>query len=446
MPPHNLAFIDPGMRLTPFLCAAATELPAGVRPVFYARRPKPRSILRRCGHEPAPQRLYWMRHSWIGRNNGAAGSGKHAPDIDPDALMAGLRLTRDRSAVATASPAYRAVEHSVRELLDRTAPDGLFCWNGSGLAAGIATQLARQQGIPIAFGENGYLPGTMQLDPIGVNAAASFGPAHTDLGEILALAWTDRERETLHRLLDGYRRGERIAPQVPRPRGLGASPLAYVHQALLDLRNREPRRHANRLVPRPPGPLPERFVFFPLQVCQDSQLTVHSPVYGNRLDDAIADLVAALAEAAPDTRLVVKLHPADRHKTDYDPVIRRFPEVTWLDGGDVRRILPAAAAVVTVNSTVGLEALVFERPVIVLGNAAYGFDGLVHRVTDRAQVPAALAQALHQAPDPETVFSYLLFLYFKAFTHAHPGDYSTASKQHFCRRLVQTLGLAEPTD
>ncbi|MCG6942428.1 MAG: capsular biosynthesis protein [Thiohalocapsa sp.] len=441
MPRRTIAFIDPGMRLAPFLCAASAELPATIQSAFYARRPKPRSILRNCGHAPAPERIGALR-----RRRGAAGSYWHAPDIDPDALMAGLRLPRHREAVATASPEYRAVERSVRDFLDHRAPDGLFCWNGSGLAAGIAAQIAGYHGIPVAYGENGYLPGTMQLDPMGVNAAASFGPAHTRLEQILALQWTDSERDTLRQLLDGYRRGERVAPRVPRPRELSASPLAYLVQALIDLRDREPRRRINRLVPHPPPALPERFVFFPLQVRQDSQLTVHSPVYGPRLDEAIADLVAALAEVAPDTGLVVKLHPADRHKTDYDPVIRRFPQVLWLDGGDVRRILPAAAAVVTVNSTVGLEALVFDRPVIVLGNAAYGFDGLVHRVAGRAEVGATLARALSRAPNAETTFKYLLFLYFKAFAHAHPGDYSTGSKQQFCARLLETLKLADTTD
>jgi capsular polysaccharide export protein len=439
MPSHTLAFIDPGMRLAPFLCAAGAELPAWVRPVFYALRPKPRSILHKCGRTPAPARLASLR-----RARNATSAGEHAPDIDPQTLLAGLRLDRDREAVATASPVYRAVERSVRDFLDQSAPDGIFCWNGSGLAAGIAAQIAQHQGIPVAFGENGYLPGTMQLDPIGVNAAASYGPAHLDLQQILALRWSDAERERLHRLLAAYRRGERAGPRVPRPPGLRASPFAYLMQAWIDLKTRTPRRRVNRLVPPSPPALPERFVFFPLQVRQDSQLTVHSPVYGARLDEAIADLVAALAAVAPDTRLVVKLHPADRHKTDYDPVIRGFPQVIWLGGGDVRRILPNATAVVTVNSTVGVEALVFERPVIVLGSAAYGFDGLVHLVRERAALPATLAQALARPPAADTIFRYLLFLYYKAFTHAHPGDFSAVSKQQFCERLLSTLGLDEP--
>jgi capsular polysaccharide export protein len=438
MTPRTLAFIDPGMRLTPFLCAAVHQLPAGVRPAFFALRPKPRSILHRCGHAAAPTR----KNTDVQHRTGAR-AGQPGADIDADTLMAGLRLDADRAAVASASPRYRAIEASVRGFLDRADPAGVFCWNGSGLAAGIAAQIARDRGISVAYGENGYLPGTMQLDPLGVNAAASFGPAHTELRQILSLRWTDAERDTLHAVLEAYRRGERHVPAVRRPPGLRASPLAYLRQALSDLRRWEPRQPGNRLVPQPPPALPERYVFFPLQVRQDSQLTVHSPVYGHRLDEAVADLVAALTDVAPDTRLVVKLHPADRHKTDYDPVIRRFPQVVWLDGGDIRQILHSAAAVVTVNSTVGVEALVFDRPVIVLGNAVYGFDGLVRPVTDRAALPAALSDALDAGNDPETTRRYLLFLYFKALTHAHPDDYSTASTRHFCDRLIHILNLAD---
>ena len=81
------------------------------------------------------------------------------------------------------------------------------------------------------------------------------------------------------------------------------------------------------------------------------------------------------------------------------------------------------------------------KPVVVLGSAVYGFEGLVHRVADRAELPAALRGALHTAPDPGTIRQYLLFLYFKALTHAHPNDHSDASTGAFCARLSQILGL-----
>ncbi len=434
MPNRTLAFIDPGMRLTPYLCAAAEGLPASVRPVFLASRPKPRSMLRRSGHRPAG-----IDSRRLGPRTGADSG--HGADIDPEALMETLRLQRDRDAVTGKTRAFRAVERSVRAFLDEQTPHGIFCWNGSGLAAGLATQMARHRGIPVAFGENGYLPGTMQLDPLGVNAAASFGPAGTTLAHILERTWTEEQRQSLNALLDDYRRGKSFVPGRTRPPGLRASPLAYVQQAMLDLRNRAPRQQQpmNRLVPARTPALPERFLFFPLQVRQDSQLTVHSPVYGPRLDLAIGDLVDALAQVAPGFQLVVKLHPADRHKTNYDPSIRRFPKVIWIGAGDVRDILRTATAVVTVNSTVGVEALVFGKPVVVLGDAVYGFDGLIHLVRERTQLIDAVSSALSAPTDDARVSSYLRYLYFDALTHAHPNDYSEASTSRFRKRLIEVL-------
>jgi capsular polysaccharide export protein len=447
--PKTIAFIDPGMRLTPYLCAALTELPADIRPVFFALRPKPRSILRQCGYPLAPQRSLWAGRIWPHRiwanaSTPEAESRQAAPDIDIDreALVAGLRLPSDREAVRSASADYRALLGALQDFLDRTAPDGLFCWNGSGLAASLAAQIASRQGIPVAYGENGYLPGTTQIDPKGVNADSSFGPAHTSLEQILPLQWSESENATLDRVLQHYRGDKAFTPTAQRPRELRASTLAYLEQALIDWRTRQPRPRINRLIPKTPPPLPGRYVLFPLQVRQDSQLTVHSPLYGNRLDAIIAGLVDALSLVAPEVLLVVKLHPADRRKTDYDPVIRGFPDVLWLDGGDIRALLPAAEAVVTVNSTVGVEAMIFNRPVVVLGRALYGFEGLVHLVTARDQLSDVLRRALKSTPDPEITRRYLAFLYFKALTRAHPNDYSHASKRHFCERLIETLGMA----
>lgn len=427
--PKTIAFIDPGMRLTPYLCAALSELPADMRAVFFALRPKPRSILRQCGYPLAPKRRFWGTRLSNPR-----------PAIDRDALLARLRLHSDREAVASENAAYQALLAALQDFLDQTAPDGLFCWNGSGLAASLAAQLASHRGIPIAYGENGYLPGTMQIDPMGVNADSSFGPAHTTLEAILSHQWSRSEYEAIDSLLQQYRGGATFTPRVGRPRELRAAPLAYLEQALIDWRARGPRPRINQLIPKTPPSLPKHYVLFPLQVRQDSQLTVHSPLYGNRLDGIIARLVEALSEVAPELHLVVKLHPADRHKTDYDAVIRRFPEVFWLDGGDIRRLLPDAEAVVTINSTVGVEAMMFNRPVVVLGRAFYGFDGLVHRVTATDQLSPVLRRALNTTPDADRLRHYLAFLYFKALTRAHPNDYSRASKENFRIRLIKTLG------
>lgn len=425
-----IAFVDPGMRLAPFLCMAVRRLPESVGAVFLAGRPKSRSILIKSGQRVYPAERHPQGHPSV-----------EDLKLDRDQLLAGLRLPRDRDAVAQDTAHFRRVVAAVHAFLVDSAPRGVFCWNGSGLAAGVAAQLARARGIPVAYGENGYLPGTMQLDPLGVNAAASFGAAHISLSQVLEREWTEAQYRELQAVLDTYRRGGKLQPEQRRPRKLRASALAYLQQGLIDLRTRQPNMKGNRLVPEHPPALPERFVFFPLQVRQDSQLTVHSPVYGNGLDQAVDDLSSALAARAPDTRLVVKLHPADRRKTDYDAVIRRHPDVVWIGSGDVRDILRRSSAVVTVNSTVGVEALVFDKPVVVLGNAAYGFDGLVHPISARDQLADALSAALSTPPDADITMRYLAFLYFEAFTRAHLDDYGPRSLGAFCERLLRVLKL-----
>ena len=58
-------------------------------------------------------------------------------------------------------------------LLQSRKVDGVFVWNGSGLAASVAREVAKHYGVPVVYGENGYFPHTIQIDSQGVNNAAS---------------------------------------------------------------------------------------------------------------------------------------------------------------------------------------------------------------------------------------------------------------------------------
>jgi capsular polysaccharide export protein len=349
-------------------------------------------------------------------------------------LIGRLRTDSDRERVRRRAPELRRLAGELEAFLQRTRPAGIFVWNGSGLAASVAEQLARRRGIPVVFGENGYLPGTLQLDPEGVNAFSSIRH-HWSLERIRAIRWRDDQRESLRRLLADYRNDRLPRAEGPRRR-IRASWLAYLQQSLHDLRHRDLDQPGNRLIPREAARLPERFAFFPLQVRDDSQLTIHSPIYGNRLGEAVTDLRHALREAAPGLALVVKLHPADFRKTDYDPLVRAFPDVVWIGEGDVRAVLKRSDLVVTVNSTVGIEALIFGKPVLTLGASLYGLRGLVHPVERREDLPAAIGAAAAGAPDARLVEDYLMFLYFRAFARGHWRDHSAPSVGRVAQRIV----------
>jgi capsular polysaccharide export protein len=121
---------------------------------------------------------------------------------------------------------------------------------------------------------------------------------------------------------------------------------------------------------------------FPLQLDGDYQIRLNSPLGGMR--PAIEHVVASFAQhAPPSARLLAKLHPLDDGLVDWARVVRRgamqcgvADRVLVVDGGAIETVLPHVRALVTVNSTVGMQALAHGVPVIALGNAIYDLPGL----------------------------------------------------------------------
>jgi hypothetical protein len=140
-----------------------------------------------------------------------------------------------------------------------------------------------------------------------------------------------------------------------------------------DLRARARVSHAQRIY-SPDLPSGE-YVYFPLQVADDYKLI--------RLRPECADqeaIVERIVEALPPgVHLVVKEHPMSIGRNPVD-MLRRMashprahlvePHTSTLE------LIERSAGVVTISSTVGLEALMYERPVMTLGRPFYaGYGG-----------------------------------------------------------------------
>jgi capsular polysaccharide export protein len=121
---------------------------------------------------------------------------------------------------------------------------------------------------------------------------------------------------------------------------------------------------------------------FPLQLDCDYQLRVHSPFQSVRA--AIETVLTSFAgHAEAGSRLIVKLHPLDSGIYDWTAMTRHAAvarglsdRLTILDGGAIDAALALSRGVVTINSTVGIEALTQGRAVIALGSAIYDMPGL----------------------------------------------------------------------
>lgn len=124
------------------------------------------------------------------------------------------------------------------------------------------------------------------------------------------------------------------------------------------------------------------FFLFPLQLDSDSQITHHSPF--SCIEDAIRLVMRSFAyHAHEQVRLVIKNHPLDTGLVDYGRIVRRIAaeysfedRCHYLESGRLDDLIPHAAGVVTINSTVGMAALEVDCPVFVLGRAVYAIKGL----------------------------------------------------------------------
>lgn len=131
--------------------------------------------------------------------------------------------------------------------------------------------------------------------------------------------------------------------------------------------------------------LDQRYYLTILQVYNDSQIRNHSPYQDVR--DYINEVMHSFAKKAPSAEyLVIKHHPMDRGHRLYGPLIRQLGKkygiadrVIYVHDLPMPELLTHAKAVVTINSTAGLSALIHNKPLKVMGNALYDIKGITYQ-------------------------------------------------------------------
>ncbi len=271
--------------------------------------------------------------------------------------------------------------------------DRLFLFGDCRPLHRLAIQVCRRLDIPVWVVEEGYFrPFYLTIEAGGVNG---FSPLPRDPAFYRALPEQDEPPVRSFRGIFARRTLNCISYYLAMALARGRYP-GYRHfrrEALLPeggcwwrslgrhLLFRVTERHAlQRLRGRP-------YFLFPLQVQGDSQIIHHSQFAS--IEDSITTVVASFAAHAPATaRLVVKHHPMDRGYHDYTALLHRLAgshglgdRLVYLHDAPLPALLARAKGVVTVNSTVGLSALVHHRPTIALGAAIYRMPGLTHQGT-----------------------------------------------------------------
>ncbi|KAA2313401.1 nitrogen fixation protein FixF [Pseudooceanicola sediminis] len=270
----------------------------------------------------------------------------------------------------------RVQAHLLRALLKaefaEVQPDRIaIVYNGSNYPESVLAEVTA--GHPRVFVEAGFFPATLQVDAKGLNGGNS----------------------------------------VPRtPSFYLDTDEDFAAGGLPATVNNRPSKGTFAPVDLTPG-----FVFVPFQVPSDMQVTLHSPWVRDM--EQFLDVVIAAAEANPDQTFVIKEHPS--FKRSVIGLRLDHPRVIFANGNVTSEMIAQARAVLTLNSTVGIEALLLDKPVITLGDACYNIEGLVLHAGDADALNAALARR-DWRPDPRLRRQFIGYLWNRYLVHGRYDD------------------------
>jgi Capsule polysaccharide biosynthesis protein len=355
----------------------------------------------------------------------------------------------ERAAVRRAVEHVRALEHG----FDALEPDVLVPEVGNELLRVAAHTIALAREIPTLFLFYTIFPRPLRLYVDTMHAPIVFPDELRQLTPDEEAELESFQREFMRRERPIRPHRERIVTRrhLERLR-------AYVGARLGEDRDNEYLRpgawlieHAAERIRRPAArPLYDRldpyrrFVYFPLHVSDDYKIKRLIPHCADQ--GAIVDL---LADALPPRHdLVLKEHPMSigRNPLTYLRRLKRLPNVRLVEPQtSTHDLIRRAEAVAVISSTVGLEALLYEKPVLTLGRPFYAGYGITVDIDSFADLPAATLAVLAFRPDRERVRRFL----HAAMRRCYPGapvlvDDSDANAELLAASLDAALAEARP--
>lgn len=270
-----------------------------------------------------------------------------------------------------------------------------LAWNGRTSTRLAYMEAARDAGVARLYMERSPLPGRVTLDPQGINQ----------------LNAVPRERAFF----------EAFAAEAPAHRGEGWRAI----------RERLTARASSRAdVGQGTGSdLPQGgFLFCPLQVPNDTQIRQFSGWVGS-IEAQLQAMARAAQRLPAGWHLRIKEHPSSR--IAFGPLLaelaaRSEGRLIVDNSTDTFAQVAASAGVITVNSSVGLQAFFYDRPVMVLGQAFYGLPGLVNLAQSAGEMEALFADPAQLGFDPEFRAAFMNWLdqvYYPAVTQGAAGQF-----------------------
>jgi len=323
---------------------------------------------------------------------------------------------------------YERAFCGIRHYFNHMQSDICFVWNGYFSIPSMFVKIAKRLGKKVYFFELSNIKGRFLMDSDGLNIDSSLmheniDAYHADYSRIKKfVCWYTADKERSH-----------CPPQSRWKVDFQGCVLDWFHnlcnvnRCVYEIRNAPFVEVINEVRRRRPGihydgydfrKRKNGFIFFPMQVKGDIQMILFSRL---SQEEALRKAVSIAGDAGVD--LLVKPHPAEKDARVWDTLasVRRNNNNVSIVNENTFLLIKYSRAVITVNSTVGIEALMYYKPVIVLGDAFYR-----NLTVDNIQ----------ESPSIEKIEK---FLDYYIFEYLIEGDYYNPDKNINIDRVIKII-------
>ena len=407
-----------------------------------------RSAIKRINRPCYPDKL--MRASYQNRQD-IESSLFNLDGLDEIIKYDYLRLQKQGSNRLRESLKTRALyyEKFFRDFYRSHNIEAVIVWNYFPMLVHVGWRVARKMNLKTIFFENGPLRYTLMIDKKGVNYQSSLSKNERGFYEQITVA-----TDIWNAYFNSYKTPLKL-PEIKNKGIMGRFEKLYYALLMRNCfyRKMQPDLIADKIaislfkkfygqyiLKEESCVLPEKFAFLPLQCFSDTQILINSP-YINSMESFVRIAYQAIKKALPDEyRIIVKEHPDDWGRINYDELRKQYPDIIWLKKYNIRSLIEKTDLVITINSSVGIEALMYHKPVVTLGNSFYNIEGVVHYAAMPGDVENAIKNALVQPVNTELVDKFLYYLRFKYLVKGSPRYFDKDGIDQACKRVMGILG------
>jgi capsular polysaccharide export protein len=152
----------------------------------------------------------------------------------------------------------------------------------------------------------------------------------------------------------------------------------------------------------------------------DSQILLYSPWIEDMR--ALFNLIEEIAQYG-DYHFILKEHPSSRK--NYEDLHQRGEKndnIYFVNGYSTQELIEKSSAVLTINSTVGIEALLFKKRVIVVGNAFYTIEGITKKAKDKTELIEIVECLNSWHVNEKLIENFLKYLYYEYLIPTEESD------------------------